>query len=649
MKRPLFFLLLFFVIQEAFYFTVFRPQKNREPLGEATQEAVRLLDNCDLIPISRKFIASDFVRRVGHIDWPIFLATSARQAVELIHQQHQPPIDALDLVPKNAMLMLEITDAATAVDNFFTSQFGKTLTSINWYKVLRRLEIKRRFRRPLEKNISGLMKMLKKPLVKQVLSKRVVLAQLPPSLFQGKKSQTLLDNLLVLIHAGPDNNGSLLADLLDLIQGRHGKKTTFRYYGVNVNSLTLAHKKKLYVASVGQHILLSFSQKPMRQSIDLFIHRFSQKQTGLSLNNDCEWMKDHGFSDNDFFLYADLFQLKFYFKLLSGLSAEKRKGEAPDARPWTAGTRSMGLFHRTEKNIDQFRTVVHFSDNQLQPFQQRIYTRKPIHNSNLKDMPDSLLIYFWCNWLEPSFWWRITVSQGEEDELASAGRISTWIEEQTGMDMEDLLALFGREFSFNVTEISTAGFFPVPRICFIIEVSQPEKVGSFFEKIIAGMPVRRDKVAGVPVVSLMAANGMLQPSYAFIEGRLLLADSREQIEDIILNRNKPLIEDKTFQAVNMGMKKPANLNLFARTAELVNSMKELVSWAGTMIAVRDHKIGAKSKILVDQILLPLLDGFTMYQAVGIRSYTDYHKLTVDTTVLRTESNDEVSQPNSVKK
>ncbi len=68
-----------------------------------------------------------------------------------------------------------------------------------------------------------------------------------------------------------------------------------------------------------------------------------------------------------------------------------------------------------------------------------------------------------------------------------------------------------------------------------------------------------------------------------------------------------------------------------------------------MIAVRDHKIGAKSKILVDQILLPLLDGFTMYQAVGIRSYTDYHKLTVDTTVLRTESNDEVSQPNSVKK
>lgn len=56
-----------------------------------------------------------------------------------------------------------------------------------------------------------------------------------------------------------------------------------------------------------------------------------------------------------------------------------------------------------------------------------------------------------------------------------------------------------------------------------------------------------------------------------------------------------------------------------------------------MIAVRDHRTGAKSKLLVDQVISPILESFKTYQAIGIRSVTAPDELLIDGTVLRAEA------------
>ena len=53
------------------------------------------------------------------------------------------------------------------------------------------------------------------------------------------------------------------------------------------------------------------------------------------------------------------------------------------------------------------------------------------------------------------------------------------------------------------------------------------------EKFIADLPVHRDMVAGVQVVSVQAAGGLMQPSYALLNEYLIFADGRDQIEDIL--------------------------------------------------------------------------------------------------------------------
>ena len=156
------------------------------------------------------------------------------------------------------------------------------------------------------------------------------------------------------------------------------------------------------------------------------------------------------------------------------------------------------------------------------------------------------------------------------------------------------------------------------------------------EKMLTGLPLRRDKVAGIPVVSIMAADGLMQPSYALLDRFLMVADSRQQIENILMVGSKRLVKDDDFQAVDMGMLQPSNMIVFARTAELIVGLKEFASWAGTMIAIRDEAAGAKSKVLIDQVILPLLEGLKMYQAKGVRSYTAPGEVVLDSVVLVSE-------------
>ena len=531
------------------------------------------------------------------------------------------------------MAVLELTNAAATGKSLLDSHFGQALDGIDWPAVLQGMQLKRRLRQPLEQNASGLRHLLTHPSFSQVFGRRLFLAQLPafPSLIRGKQRHPLQANLLIIIDPGQENPDTVLSALLDILRG---KQTKFKQAGFTVYTLKSKNRQNLYIASVGGKIILSFARQPIMESIALFLGSLFKQRNDLLLNQEYTKMAKERPEKTDFFLYADLFHLKLHLKLLFSQFGSQNTSRESIHRPWAPGVRSLGFYHHTEKNTAQFRTVVRFSEDQLYPFQKHIYTTPPIGSPIFEEVPTDLLLSFWCNWLEPRLWWQTTVAHGEQEEQAAANRIAAWIKEKTDMSMDEFLGLFGKNFSIHVADISTAGFFPVPRLCFSIEILNRKKMDEFFQEIIADLPVKRTMAGGVPVVSLLAAQGMLQPSYAFFNGYLLLADSKEQIEDILLKKKTPLAEGKEFQAVNTRPTEPANLRLFARTPEVINALQELASWAGTMIAVRDRQTGAMSKLLVDQVISPLLNSFNVYQAIGIRSTTAPGELLIDGTVLR---------------
>ncbi|MCI5158832.1 MAG: hypothetical protein D3906_10420 [Candidatus Electrothrix sp. AUS1_2] len=537
-----------------------------------------------------------------------------------------------ELIPRHALAVLELPDAAAAGQSFLDSRFGKTLNGIKWPNIMQRLNIKRELRRTLEQNSSGLMYLLTHPSFSKVFARRLFFAQLPapPALFGGEQQHPLLANMLIVMETGREDPEKLFSALLKIPRGT---RNTIKHLGFTIHTFKAKQKPKLYMATVGGRIIFSFARRPIKESITLFCNHLVDRKNSLLLNREYRTLAEQRPEKTDFFLYADLFRLKLHLGLLCArFSSQEISRDI--RRPWAPGVRSLAFYHHREGKVDQLKTLVRFSPEQLYPFQRHIYSTPPSLSRSFQKVPADMVLSFWLNWLEPLLWWQSTIEHGEKEEVASADRIAAWIKEKTDMSMEQFFALFGKNFSVHVTEISTAGLFPVPRLCFSIEIQDRKKMDEFLQKIIADLPVGRTIIGGVPVVSLLAAQGMLQPSYTFFNGNLLIADSREQIEDILLRQKKPLVAGKKFQAVDTDPEKPANLHLFARIPEIINALQELASWAGTMIAIRDQQTGATSKILVDQVITPVLGSFNTYSAIGIRSATAPNQLVIDAKALR---------------
>lgn len=545
--------------------------------------------------------------------------------------------DPLELVPQQTMLMLDWTDAAGAARGFLHSRFGRRLTSIDWPFVLDQLEVQGPLREQLQVQVTSLMDFIEHPLFKELFSRRVVFALLPvaPSVFMDDPHKALAENLLILVTP----HERVLPGLLSLMSPVMGRDESLSYQGVPIAVFVQENGRGLYVASVDGQLVISPGMELLKQSIDLSLIHLVQEQTGFLLNSEYNKLKERGQGLDDFFLFADFTQLKPLFNMLrsqEGTGKERSLAEF-------AGTERMVFFHHSTENIQQFTSIVQFDPEQLAPFQRTIYEKEPKDNSWLRNMPANSLVYFWSNWLDLPAWWQETLARGTENELAAAAGTAAWIEKQTGMSIDQFLALFGLEFGFIIPEIRTSGFFPVPSICLYIELADPEKAQELLEKMVSGLPLRRDRVAGIPVVSIMAGGGLMQPSYALLGRFLVLADSREQIEDIFRGSSKRLVSDDVFQAVDMGMLESSNMVMFARTTELIEGFKEFASWAGTIIAIRDEQAGAKSKVLLDQVILPLLDGLKMYRAKGVRSYTAPGEVVLDSVVLTADPGGDESE------
>jgi hypothetical protein len=63
-------------------------------------------------------------------------------------------------------------------------------------------------------------------------------------------------------------------------------------------------------------------------------------------------------------------------------------------------------------------------------------------------------------------------------------------------------------------------------------------------------------------------------------------------------------------------------------------VKEVFSWIGTMIAIQDREAAQRSKILIDKLINPLLDGLAMYSTIGMRSYTEQDSIIIESKVLK---------------
>lgn len=541
--------------------------------------------------------------------------------------------DLLTLVPGDSPVILDWDSPAGACQSFFGTPFAEKLQGIDWPLILGALGYGHDEITGAGKTVHCWTSFVKSHVVQKLLSEKTVIALLPENDKKQEAAATIKKSLLLLSKAGRQFNNIQTMKADDLFAGR---SVVQNYQGYVIYRYLVKKRYPLYVVIHKDLLIAAFDPSPVRKCLDLMLAGLVGKGYSIIDNSAYTPLKQRAGDRNDFFLYCNIDEMTPLLRQVGeqqglALAFKSQVADIPGH-----GLRQVALYHQYRDRVHQVTSIVHFDREKLSSFQQHLADRVPIKDKTLLSTPTDMQAYLWSNWLELPHWWKATRENSSGPDFERADRLDAAVTNYTGLDLEHFFDLFGNQISLIVKEVATSGFFPIPRISMRISLSDQMTMQSLLDKFIAGLPHHRSMVAAVPVVSVLAAGGLMQPSYALLDKDLLLADGRDLIDDMVKPGKKILILDPDFRKLDMGMREPANLLVFARTKQLIYGLKELASWVGTNIAIRDGRAGARSKILVDQAVIPLLNGLTMFKACALRAYLKNDEFVVQSGFLMIE-------------
>lgn len=552
--------------------------------------------------------------------------------VFLLTNQLRERADIAQLLPRETFFLFDMQRPVDAGRDFYESRLGKQLQNVEWENLLSALGVDDAGIKSVQDIINTQEEILSNPLLHELIDRRLVVAAFP-----AENDAAHSDFVLI---ARPRHSASVLDRIVPVFSDEL-EITNSSYQGFSLRRFVYEQNFEVYATVQEGFIFASLHQHTLHRCLDLLLENMTNKNGGLSANH--EYQRQRGYAKNKdrLFLYLDAHKANRIFaemvekKALNiALDGSEENVKAPP------GILSFSLFLKESGNKAAYHTRMHLEPAMLEGYAKQVFAKKPKPNQKIKKMPPGLLFYFWTNWFDLSTWWRVSSAQFTGREREFADRFTQWVERRTDMEFDALLSLFGNEAGINMSEILTSGFFPVPRLCFCFSIKDKQKISEIIEKNIEGLPLSRKRKGDVEVISLMAAGGLMQPAYALTDRYLLVADNGSQIEVILEPGVKTLVQEADYKAMDLDLAGANNMVAFARAAELVEGLKELVSWAGTVVAIRDPNAGRKSKILVDQVIFPIMDGLKMYRLIGSRSYLEHNDLVMKTVVVREEANDE---------
>ena len=540
-------------------------------------------------------------------------------------------IDLLTLIPRQSGAVITWDHPARDYQRFVRTRLGKNIYDIDRENVLTALGLPEADISTISTCVNLWHSLTKKPLFQDILGKRIVLA-IVPGKEQGRPASNPSMEPLLLSAVGKRQTGARFKSFLHSLQFVTSLPAV-NYQGYTIYGFTIRNIGPLYVACSQGVFLAAFDPDPIRKSLDLLLAGLVGNGNTIQENPSFLTMKRQVKESEDFFCYIDPVLLSR--KLLRQPdNHEKLTGELRSFLQRLAGhgLRRVALYHGQKKKVHQLSLVLRFDKGSLPPFQKLLAGRHPSVDRELKRTTGNLQLYFRSNWLDLPAWWQMTIQDGNSKDLKRAERLDRAVRRYTGMEMERFLGLFGHRFSLLVKEFKTSNFFPIPRICLRIALTDRNVVHDLLGKFVVRLPHRRETVAGLEVVSILAAGGLMQPAYGLSGHDLFIVDGRDLVDDLLAPKTF-LIGDPDFRRLALGSDQPANLIFFTRMKQVTQSLKEAASWLGTLVAVQDNPAGAKRKILVDQLALPVFDGLAMFKTVFIIGRTRPGELDMTARVL----------------
>ncbi len=538
-------------------------------------------------------------------------------------------VSASDFLPENVLFYAEHKNLAEIITEFQGSKLGRILRDMQFLDVLEELGAPPDQVREVRTAADQLSQFMDSPAFNELLGREFSVALFPAKSFSADNPALALEERLLLI-SRPRHNAQFLQFLApmlteDIVKSsvQYGKYTIDRYQVDSTVTVSAVVVKDL--------VLMAVDERLIRKGLDLY----DKKQNTLSRNQ--QYLKLHEqLEKSKLFTYVSFPALYEQGKIISEKLPEDDEKEFLALLEQWKGWGSAAYGAWKEDALLQEKVVINYDMKKLDSRIVQLLSVRPSTNDTLSMVPPDVLFYYWTNTLNLPLLWNIysTVLVRQSGNL---DLLHQEIFDATGVQFEEILDMVSKDIAVLVQDIESKGI-PLPKAALVLKLKKPEAFQNVFRKLLAtaDIPISEEMYKNA-VVSYwgVAPQSGLQPAFTFIDEHAYISNSIDVIRQIIELREYPegnFMDDKNVRLVTDRLLLPNNSAAYINIASLAAACREFAVWASSMASLQGPEVARSSKIAVDKIILPLLDGVAMYSQLGSRSFFRDNSIILESTI-----------------
>lgn len=543
----------------------------------------------------------------------------------------EKPVLATDFLPQETMVYTRHNDLNALVDAFSESKLGKAISGIDYVQIGTDLN----YSNSDIQNIKDIQRTItdttKHPIFKEIFGKQFSISLLPITRIDETYSAIDATKDSLMIVAKPVHSTKILESIASFLPNSEDIITS-KYLGNKIHSFKLDEEDSLFVTIIQDYVLLGLTETRLKTALDLY----KSKTDPLSIKPDFKKYKDQ-FSGNLQFNYIQTDLVKSSGMILGRFYSPETITELENELKMLDSYSEFvsTVTHDGKKILSK--SILHLNKAGMTPLFKEFVLTDPEVNINLDQIPENLLAYYWVNTLKLKPMYQYTL-----DDYGMNEDQEKMIEQEalklTGLSLEDLFGLIDSRFTFLLKDKEVQSFFPVPDFAFYVKINDPSKFTGVINKVFTDndIPIHKKDYKGAELTFWGGiAQNTIQPVFGLKNDYLVIASSESFIHNVIDSFEGG---DFSKQAQNIldvteGFSDKNNGLCFIQTKAFIELLKEVISWGGTIIAIQDREAASQSKILIDKLIHPLLDGLSMYSSIGYRAYLEDDYINIETTTL----------------
>ncbi len=540
-------------------------------------------------------------------------------------------VQAADVLPSDIMLYAEQRDFVEMYQKIADSRLGRVLSRIDYVDIAIELGSDKK---PVKEALNlwqKIDKLINEPGFDQLLGKEFSLALFPMPGFSLEDPAKILEERLLLI-ARPRHDARILQFLASYIT-KDIEQTTAQYGKHTITRYKLDEHYTLSTASVAGLVLAAVDERLVRKSLSVFddqTNTLAQSATFQKLRKSLEGAT--------FFKYFAMAPLQEQAKLLAEHLSEDEQKQIYELleqwNGWQAG--AYGAWE--EEGLIKEKLEILFDADQLDPEVAKLFVSPPEKNNTLNMVPADSLFYYWGNGLNLPLLFEMYSELLIEKRPQMLDLLQQELRDISGMGIEEILALTANECAVVVEDVDGGGV-PLPKVLLMLELQDVDSFMEVFHKLLeeADIPISTSNYQDHKISYWgVAPQDGLQPAFALSGNFLLLSNSRNLVKQAIKLQKNPvntLTNNPELKELKEKLIQANNSTSYVHIARMADAFKAIATWAGGMAVLQGPETARKANLLIDEVVLPLLDGIAMYTQLASRTEVKESSIVMESSVL----------------